>query len=51
MCHNSEFDPRHAAVVVFGPAPRRLAALPLAIKDGALVVAAPFIGKVGGQQG
>jgi Rieske Fe-S protein len=51
MCHNSEYDPRHAAQVVFGPAPRRLAALPLAIVDGALVVAGTFIGKVGVQQG
>jgi Rieske Fe-S protein len=51
MCHNSEYDPRHAAEVVGGPAPRRLAALPLAITDGALVVAASFIGKVGAQQG
>src|SRR3954469_23231660 len=51
MCHNSEYDPRRAAVVVSGPAPRRLAALPLVVKDGVLVVAAPFIGKVGGQQG
>jgi rieske iron-sulfur protein len=51
MCHNSEYDPRRAAQVVFGPAPRRLAALPLAIADGALVVAGTFIGKVGAQQG
>ena len=51
LCHNSEYDPRHAAQVVFGPAPRRLAALPLAIVDGALVVAGTFVGKVGGQQG
>src|ERR1700752_2266253 len=49
-CHNSEYDPRAGAQVVFGPAPRRLAALPLAVVDGALTVAAPFIGKVGGQQ-
>jgi rieske iron-sulfur protein len=47
FCHNSEFDPRHGADVVFGPAPRRLAALPLAITDGALTVAAAFKGKVG----
>jgi len=46
-CHNSEFDPRESAKVLFGPAPRRLAALPLAIFDGALTVTAPFVGKVG----
>ncbi|WP_143199949.1 Rieske (2Fe-2S) protein, partial [Bradyrhizobium sp. NAS80.1] len=50
-CHNSEYDPGQNAEVVFGPAPRRLAALPLAITDGALVVAGSFIGKVGGQSG
>jgi rieske iron-sulfur protein len=49
-CHNSEYDPREGAQVVFGPAPRRLAALPLAVVDGALTVAAPFIGKVGAVQ-
>ena len=42
VCHNSEYDPRQGAQVVFGPAPRRLAALPLAIADGSLIVAAPF---------
>ncbi|MCA6122490.1 Rieske (2Fe-2S) protein [Bradyrhizobium sp. WSM 1704] len=51
MCHNSEFDPRQNAQVVFGPAPRRIAALPLTVADGAISVAAPFIGKVGAQQG
>jgi rieske iron-sulfur protein len=50
-CHNSEYDPRHSAEVVFGPAPRRLAALPLATFDGAIAVAAKFVGKVGAQQG
>src|SRR5258707_9529403 len=50
-CHNSEFNPRESAQVVFGPAPRRLAGLPLAIADGSLTVAATFVGKVGGQQG
>jgi len=50
VCHNSEYDPRQGAEVVFGPAPRRLAALPLVIADGSLTVAAPFIGKVGAQQ-
>jgi rieske iron-sulfur protein len=47
FCHNSEYDPRQSAQVVFGPAPRRLAALPLALADGSLTVAATFIGKVG----
>jgi Rieske Fe-S protein len=50
MCHNSEYDPREGAQVVFGPAPRRLAALPLALADGSLSVAGNFIGKVGGAQ-
>ena len=47
FCHNSEFNPRQGAQVVFGPATRRLAALPLAMSDGSLVVAAAFVGKVG----
>lgn len=51
FCHNSEYDPRQSAQVVFGPAPRRLAALPLAMADGTLTVAASFVGKVGAQQG
>jgi Rieske Fe-S protein len=50
FCHNSEFDPRNSAQVVFGPAQRRLAALPLANADGSLTVAAGFVGKVGAQQ-
>jgi rieske iron-sulfur protein len=50
VCHNSEYDPRQGAEVVFGPAPRRLAALPLVISDGSLIVAATFVGKVGAQQ-
>ena len=50
FCHNSEFDPRQAAQVVFGPAPRRLAALPLSAADGSLTVVATFVGKVGAQQ-
>jgi Rieske Fe-S protein len=50
-CHNSEYDPRESAQVVFGPAPRRLAALPLEIADGSLTVAAAFVGKVGVLQG
>lgn len=46
-CHNSEFDPARAAQVVFGPAPRPLPGLPLAVTDGALTVAGKFLGKVG----
>src|SRR5262245_26405421 len=46
-CHESEFDPGDAARVVAGPAPWPLAALPLALVDGALTVAGPFEGKVG----
>jgi rieske iron-sulfur protein len=46
-CHNSEYDPRRGATVVFGPAPRHLAMLPVSIDNGALVVAKSFIGKVG----
>jgi rieske iron-sulfur protein len=46
-CHNSEFDPRNGANVVFGPAPRPLPALPLKIADGALAAAGTFLGKVG----
>ncbi|TYO67037.1 Rieske (2Fe-2S) protein [Bradyrhizobium hipponense] len=50
MCHNSEYDPRAGAQVVFGPAPRRLAALPLTLTEGSLSVAGNFVGKVGGAQ-
>lgn len=46
-CHNSEYDPGRAAQVVFGPAPRPLPGLPLAVTDGALTAAGKFLGKVG----
>jgi Rieske Fe-S protein len=46
-CHFSKFDPRDGAKVQDGPAPRPLPALPLAVKDGRLVVARPFTAKVG----
>jgi rieske iron-sulfur protein len=50
-CHGSVFDPRDAAEVLDGPAPRRLPSLGVTIADGAVVVAAGFSGRVGGTQG
>jgi rieske iron-sulfur protein len=49
-CHQSEYDPRHNAEVVGGPALRPLAALPLKIEAGKPRVAAGFIGKIGMDQ-
>ncbi|MEO8716561.1 MAG: Rieske (2Fe-2S) protein, partial [Acetobacteraceae bacterium] len=49
-CHQSEYDLEHGAVVLSGPAPRPLPALPLKISDSALVVAAPFTTRVGGEK-
>ncbi len=46
-CHYSHFNPREAAAVIDGPAPRALAALPLKIVDGKLAVAKPFTSRVG----
>lgn len=46
-CHDSEFDPADGARVIGGPAPRRLAALPLKIVDGQLIVAGGFTARVG----
>lgn len=48
-CHASRFDPTDGARVVDGPAPRRLATLPLKAVDGNVVVAAGFTGRVGGK--
>jgi rieske iron-sulfur protein len=48
-CHGSEFDPADGANVRAGPAPRRLAMLPLKLEDGVLVAAGEFIGRVGFQ--
>lgn len=41
-CHDSEFDPRDAAEVISGPAPRRLPSLPLRSEGGVLVAAGGF---------
>jgi rieske iron-sulfur protein len=49
-CHESEYDPSDGARVVGGPAPWQLAALPLKMAGEALVVAGPFIGRLGFQQ-
>jgi rieske iron-sulfur protein len=46
-CHNSRYNPRDAAAVIDGPSPRALSALPVEIVDGNLVVAKPFIGRLG----
>jgi rieske iron-sulfur protein len=45
-CHESRFEPKDAARVVDGPAPRMLPALPLKLMNGTLVVAKPFTGPV-----
>ena len=49
-CHGSIFDPKNAAEVIGGPAPRPLAALGLQLKDGVVTVASTFSGRVGGTQ-
>lgn len=46
-CHFTKFDPRDAARVVAGPAPRALPALPLKVEDGRLVVAKAYTDRVG----
>jgi len=46
-CHSSLFDPKRAARVVDGPAPRSLPALPLKAADGLIVVTGGFSDKVG----
>ena len=48
-CHDSKYDPRENGRVVGGPAPKRLAALPLKMVNGALTVAGGFTGPVGFQ--
>lgn len=49
-CHGSTFDAGNNGEITVGPATRRLAILPIKSVDGALVVAAPFIGRLGPPQ-
>lgn len=46
-CHGSIFDAADRGTVSQGPATRRLAMLPLTLKDGAIVVAGKFDGPLG----
>jgi len=49
-CHGSEYDPRHGARVVRGPAPRPLPSIPVTTTDGdAVTINGPFSGPVGPQ--
>ena len=48
-CHGSVFDPKNAAEVLAGPAPRPLPALPLKIENGIPTVASSFTGRVGSE--
>src|SRR5271165_5281419 len=48
-CHQSQYDLRHGAKVVGGPAPRPLPALPLRLSNDMLDVAGPFTARVGGE--
>lgn len=48
-CHQSQYDPRHGAKVVGGPAPRPLPGLPLKLDNGVLSVVASFTDRVGGE--
>jgi len=48
-CHGSQYDPKNAAEVQAGPAPRGLPALPVKVEDGVIVVAGKFSGRVGSE--
>jgi rieske iron-sulfur protein len=48
-CHQSTYDPKNSAKVIFGPAPAPLAGLPLKSDNGVLIVAGKFDGLVGRQ--
>jgi len=49
-CHDSIVDPRSAAEVIDGPAPRPLAAPRLKLNDGVVAIASTFSGRVGGRK-
>jgi rieske iron-sulfur protein len=49
-CHASMFDPKNAAEVIGGPAPRPLPALGLKVADGAVAVTSTFDARVGPTQ-
>lgn len=51
QCHFSIFDPKDAARVVDGPAPRPLPALPLTIVEGKLVAAGSFTAPITFEKG
>jgi len=46
-CHGSIFDPRDSGLVIGGPAPRSLPALPLRLAEGRLVVGGGFTAEPG----
>jgi rieske iron-sulfur protein len=47
-CHGSEYDPAKGGVVVAGPAPQPLPALPVQIVDDRVTIAGPFSTPPGG---
>jgi Rieske Fe-S protein len=49
-CHQSTYDPKNSAKVIFGPAPAPVSGLPLKIESGVLIVAGAFDGPLGMQQ-
>jgi rieske iron-sulfur protein len=48
-CHQSTYDPKSSATVIFGPAPMPVAGLPLKSENGVLIVAGAFDGPIGMQ--
>jgi rieske iron-sulfur protein len=49
-CHQSTYDPKNSAKVIFGPAPAPVSGLPLKIESGVLIVAGAFDCPLGMQQ-